>query len=238
MNYQDIIHQLHNLSSEKYKSHIIKMGIPALNCLGVPLQDIRQLAKTIGHSNQLGFQLWKSQYHDAKLLAVLIFEYKQMTFDDINLLIKDVISWDLCNHLCKNLIIKIKGYQLLIPQWVTSQHIYVKRAAFVLLACDVIHNKNILDSTLDTYLHFIRDYSHDEHIHIKKAISAALKEIGKKDFDYHEKALLLSYELIQDGDKVQRWIANDAKKELEKLVKVQGRSRLISRHSLMGKEEH
>ena len=46
------------------------------------------------------------------------------------------------------------------------------------------------------------------------------------------------YELIQDGDKVQRWIANDAKKELEKLVKVQGRSRLISRHSLMGKEEH
>ena len=45
-------------------------------------------------------------------------------------------------------------------------------------------------------------------------------------------------ELIQDGDKVQRWIANDAKKELEKLVKVQGRSRLISRHSLMGKEEH
>ena len=66
----------------------------------------------------------------------------------------------------------------------------------------------------------------------------ALKEIGKKDFDYHEKALLLSYELIQDGDKVQRWIANDAKKELEKLVKVQGRSRLISRHSLMGKEEH
>lgn len=28
------------------------------------------------------------------------------------------------------------------------------------------------------------------------------------------------------------------KKELEKLVKVQGRSRLISRHSLMGKEEH
>ena len=94
MNYQDIIHQLHNLSSEKYKSHIIKMGIPALNCLGVPLQDIRQLAKTIGHSNQLGFQLWKSQYHDAKLLAVLIFEYKQMTFDDINLLKKDVISWD------------------------------------------------------------------------------------------------------------------------------------------------
>lgn len=180
MNYQDIIHQLHNLSSEKYKSHIIKMGIPALNCLGVPLQDIRQLAKTIGHSNQLGFQLWKSQYHDAKLLAVLIFEHKQMTFDDINLLFKDVISWDLYNHLCKNLIIKIKGYQLLIPQWVTSQHIYVKRAAFVLLASDVIHNKNILDSTLDTYLHFIRDYSHDEHIHIKKAISTALKETGKK----------------------------------------------------------
>ena len=66
MNYQDIIHQLHNLSCEKYKSHIIKMGIPESNCLGVPLQTLRQLAKTIGHSNQLGYQLWQSQYHDAK----------------------------------------------------------------------------------------------------------------------------------------------------------------------------
>ncbi len=53
---------------------------------------------------------------------------------------------------------------------------------------------------------------------LRKAISTALKEIGKKkDFDYHEKALLLSYELIQDGDKVQRWIANDAKKNLKNL---------------------
>lgn len=152
----------------------------------------------------------------------------------IEQLISDVHSWDLCDHLCKNLIIKVKDYEMFIFKWVTSVQTYKKRAAFTLIASSVIHNKAITDDTLEDYLRLIQDYSDSEHEHIKKAVSWALREIGKKDFTYNEKAVLLARELKNAGNKAQVWIAKDALKELENLVKAEGRRRLISTDTQMG----
>lgn len=236
MNYQTIIERLKALSSEKYKANVIKMGIPENDSLGVSTSDIRKLAKSIPNSNQTAYQLWNSNYHEAKLLAVLIFEKKKITLSEIKILINDVNSWDLCDHFCKNLIIKVPDYENLIYEWIVSNQTYIKRAAFTLIASDVIHNKKISDKTINNYLILIKNHSHDDQIHIKKAVTWALKEIGKKNFNYHEKALILAYELSENGDKTQQWIAKNALKELENLVKVEGRTRLISRNSKMSKE--
>lgn len=51
---------------------------------------------------------------------------------------------------------------------------------------------------------------------MKKSVSWALREIGKRDFDYQEKAVLLAHELIENGDKAQKWIGKDALKEIGK----------------------
>lgn len=237
MDIQDIIQQLKDVSSKKYKENVVKMGIPEENCLGVSSQDIRKIAKNIPCNQSLAFDLWHSQYHDAKLLAVLIFEKKKITLDEIASLIDDVESWDLCNFFCKGLIIKVKDYQTLIPRFILSHRIYTKRAAFVLMASDIIYNKNIPNDTLDMYLNLIYEHSHESHVHVKKAVSTALKEIGKKNFLYHEKSLEFAYNLYEEGDRVQRWIAHDVIKELENLVEAKGRTRLISRHSQMGRNE-
>ena len=77
----------------------------------------------------------------------------------------------------------------------------------------------------------------DEREHVKKAVSWALREIGKKDFNYQEKAILLAYDLKENGSKAQIWIGKDALKELENLVQVEGRGRLISSSSQMGSKE-
>lgn len=102
-----------------------------------------------------------------------------------------------------------------------------KRAAFTLIASSVVHNKTITNDTLDDYLRIVQEYSDSEHEHIRKAISWALREIGKKDFAYKEKAILLAYELKESVNKNKIWIAKDALKELETLVKVEGKGRLI-----------
>lgn len=143
---------------------------------------------------------------------------------------------DLCDHLCKNLIVKLNDYDVFIAKWVESTHTYKKRAAFTLIASSVIHNKSITNDTLDDYLRIIREYSDSEHEHIKKAASWALREVGKRDFTYNEKAILLAHEMKEGGNKTQVWIAKDALKELETLIKVQGRGRLISKNTQMGKE--
>lgn len=236
MTCDEIIEELKANASEKYKVNVVKMGVPEEYSIGVSTAVVRAIAKKTGKSNELARELWNSGYHEAKLLAVLVFDKKTISLDEIEKLMVDVHSWDLCDHLCKNLVIKMKGYDELISKWITSTHTYKKRAAFALIASSVIHNKAITNDTLDDYLRIVQKYSDSEHEHIRKAISWALREIGKKDFAYNEKAILLAYELKESGNKNKIWIAKDALKELETLVKVEGRGRLISSNTQMGSE--
>ncbi len=54
---------------------------------------------------------------------------------------------------------------------------------------------------------------------------------------FYEKAIILANELKESGNKTQIWIAKDALKEIENLVKVEGRKRLIAANSKMGRED-
>ncbi|SFC40912.1 DNA alkylation repair protein [Clostridium uliginosum] len=236
MTCDEVVSELKSLSSEKYKANVIKMGIPESSSIGVSTGDIRKLAKGIEKSNEFAYELWRTGYHEAKLLAVLVFDKKHISLHSVEQLMNDVCSWDLCDHLCKNLIIKLKGYKELVESWCNSKETYTKRAAFTLMASAVIHEKSISEDIIDNYLKLISEYSNDEREHVKKAVSWALREIGKRDYKYQEKAILLAYELKENGNKSQVWIAKDALKELEKLVRVEGRGRLISSDSKMGKE--
>lgn len=236
MNYTEIIEFLKAEALEDYKKNVVRMGIPEECCIGVPITILKKLAKQIKKSNELAYELWNDGYHEAKLLAVLLLNHKQLNLNDIDMLMSDVISWDLCNHICKHLIIKMDAYETLIFKWITSTYPYKKRAAFILIGTNVIKNKHVSDEMLDTYLMLISNHSSDEHEHIKKGAAYALKEIGKQSFKYNEKALILAYEMLEKGNKAQKWIAKDVIKELENMVKAEGRERLISAQSKMGQQ--
>ena len=236
MNCLEVIEELKTRASEKYKANVVRMGIPEQYSIGVSTAEVRSLAKKIQKSNELALELWITGYHEAKLLAVLLMNPKEMTKDAVEQLIGDVISWDLCDHLCKNLLIKMECRNALLEEWITSSQTYRKRAAFTLIASSVLHDKKLTDEILDHYLEMIAQYSEDEREHVKKAASWALREIGKRDFNYNEKALLLSHKFAESDSKALKWIGKDAIKELETLVKAEGRERLISSKTQMGKE--
>lgn len=150
---------------------------------------------------------------------------------------EEVYSWDLCDHLCKNLLINITGYQELIFEWCKLEGTYYKRAAFTLIAATAMHEDELPEQVIAQYLQLIQENSYDETEYVKKAVSWALREIGKRDFECQEKAVLIANELKQSSNKVQSWIGKDALKEIENLVRVDGRTRLISVNSKMGKEK-
>ena len=99
----EIIEYLKDHSSEKYKANVTKLGIPKDNSLGVSMTELRKLAKQIKPSNSLAKQLWNTNYHEAKLLSVLIMDVYNIDPKWAISLVNDVVSWDLCDHLCKNL---------------------------------------------------------------------------------------------------------------------------------------
>lgn len=234
MTTNEIIESLKNMASSKYKENVVRMGIPAENCIGVSTVDIRKMVSKIGRSNEQAWELWHTGYHEAKILAVLLIEKKNTSLDDIRLMMKDVHSWDLCNHICKNLIIKLPEYKELIWEWKDNPGIYYRRAAFTLIASMSVHEKDMNENEITEYFQLIRDYADDNSDQVKKAISWALRELGKINSNYVERAIEVAYELKESPSKNCQWIGKDALKELETLVKAKGRSRLIASSSQMG----
>ncbi len=219
------------------------MGIPEHNSIGVSTGEVRKLAKKINkhipayEAHELGFSLWQSGYHEAKLLAVLLMDPVETNETDIERLMQEVYSWDLCDHVCKNLIILQPKFQEYIYKWCDDTKTYYKRAAFCLMAASCVPSNKVqvTREDIDDYLHIIRKHADDERTHVKKATSWALREIGKKDADLLERVLILAHELHNSPSKHERWVGRHALKELENLVSVDERQRLISSQTKMGK---
>ena len=231
-----IISELKQRGSEKYRKNVVRMGIPENCSIGVSTPEIRKLGKSIGVSPQLAAELWKTQYHEARLLSVLVMDIREIDPPFIEALMEDVISWDLCDHICKNLIIRMDDYEDFIFRWCNEDRVYLKRAAYCLVSTSVVKFKNIDDDRIDEYLELIRLYSDDSRLHVKKAISWALREIGKMDHASHDKALLAAHDLCESDDKNRSWVGKAALKELSKLVAIDERQRLISSSTQMGKK--
>lgn len=81
MTCDEIIEELKANASEKYKANVVKMGIPEEYSIGVSTAVVRAIAKKAGRSNELARELWDSGYHEAKLLAILVFDKKIISHD-------------------------------------------------------------------------------------------------------------------------------------------------------------
>jgi 3-methyladenine DNA glycosylase AlkD len=225
---------LHEQRDDRYKETVVRLGIPRENSLGVSIKVLRQLAKQITPDNDLAHDLWQTGYHEARLLSVLIADSYTVDPAWAIGLMDDVVSWDLCDHLCSNLLFHLPEYRDLILNWQHDERLYHKRAAFSLIASSVIHEKDITLEQVEQYLAVIEQHKSDSRAHVKKAVSWALREIGKNDITYHPRALAVAKVLAESDDKNRRWVGKDALREIEHLVPVKGRKRLVSRKTKSG----
>lgn len=231
---EPILVNLREMSSDKYRQNVIKLGIPAENSIGVATGDLRKLAKKLPRHKDLVEALWLADFHETRILAVLVMVPEDYTFDELAGFMDGIISWDLCDLMCKTVLITRKDFDSFITRWVVSEALYFKRAAFTLIASMSTHHAPSQLEITD-YLTTINEQTDDDRLLVKKAASWALRELGKIDEESQRKALVTAQELVKSGTDAQQWVARDALKELTTLVRVAGRSRLISNKSKMGK---
>lgn len=229
---ESVLKQLQEQASEKYKKNVIKMGIPEQESIGVATSDVRKMAKKLPRDKAFVCELWQTNFHEARILAVLRMQPQEYSYKELTDFMEDVISWDLCDLFCKTVLIERQDYQLFIDEWIASENLYFKRAAFTLIASMSTHMA-LEAPAIQAYLHQIETYSDDERLLVKKAVSWALRELGKIDEEGQAYSIATAEKLLK-GTKAQQWIAKDALKELQTLVRVEGRSRLISSKSKMG----
>lgn len=234
-NVDEILEYLKEHRSEKYKKFVTKLGIPEANSLGVSMKVLRELAKQVEGTQDLVEALWNTGCHEAQLLAVLLVDPYKVAPKWAISRIDDVHSWDLCDHLCKNVLFCLPEFEDLILTWQRAEQLYRKRAAFVLIVCAVIHDKKLEENVLDTYLELIRKHQSDSRIHVKKAVSWALRTIGKSSIRSFQKAKLIATSLMEDSNVHRQWVGRDAFNEFNKLIPYTSKNRMVPKNGKIGK---
>jgi len=191
-----------------------RYGINPENAYGVPIPTLRKMAKEIETNHLLAQKLWYSGVKDARILATMIDNPKEVTPEQMEGWARDLNSWDVCDQCCNNLFDKTHfAYQKAV-EWSARSEEFVKRAGFTLMACLAVHDKKAQDKELLRFLPIIKREAGDDRNFVKKAVNWALRQIGKRNLNLNKKAVETAKEIQQMGSRSARWIASNALREL------------------------
>jgi 3-methyladenine DNA glycosylase AlkD len=211
---QAVLAKLHKLSRPDQLAGMQRFGMTIDRRLGISIPQLRKLANQIGQHHDLAIELWKSGMAEAMILAALIDVPEEVTSEQMDSWVADFNSWDVCDQVCMNLFDKTPLAWKKVFDWSEREEEYVKRAAFALIACLAWHDKTADDEQLLQYLPLIQQAADDERNYVKKAVSWALRHIGKRNASLHPHALQTANQLKQSENKTARWIGSDAIRDL------------------------
>jgi 3-methyladenine DNA glycosylase AlkD len=214
MELDQILEQLKTLSNPEAVEGMARFGINPTNTFGVSIPDLRSMAKKIGKNHQLAQQLWDSGFHEARILASMVDNPKEVTVTQMERWVKDFDSWDICDQCIMNLFEKTVYATHKAVEWSSRTEEFVKRSGFVLMARLAVSDKKATDTSFAVFLPFIVQESTDERNYVKKAVNWALRQIGKRNLALNKQAIQTAEKIRELDSKSARWIASDALREL------------------------
>jgi 3-methyladenine DNA glycosylase AlkD len=220
MDVEQIISLLNEKSNPVYLAGMKRFGIADKNALGIPLPELRKIARTIKNKNHsLALALWDTGIHEARILASIVDDPALVTSEQIDNWVKDFDSWDVCDQVCGNLFDRTPFALKKAKIFCASEEEFIKRAGFVLMAEYAVHNKTTDNETFTTLLPFIEREAWDDRNFVKKAINWALRQIGKRNDTLKIAAINTAESILNQDSKAAKWIATNALNELTKKIK-------------------
>jgi 3-methyladenine DNA glycosylase AlkD len=217
MTLEETMQRLHNLANpDVIKRKKERFGIDPKNSLGIYHKELDVLAKEIGKDDALALALFETGIYEAKILCSKIYTPKNLTEDMMDYLSLGFDSWEICDSFCMKLFIKNMWALHKTIEWSKHEELYIKRAAFVLMASLVTSDKYASNSVFRVFIPIILRACEDERVHVKKAISWALRAMGKRNRDLHKLAVETAYKMQEKKTPTAQWIGKDVLKELEK----------------------
>ncbi len=191
-----------------------RYGMAVEGRLGVNIPVLRKLAKELGRHHALALNLWESGIAEARILAAMIDDPAQLTEAQMEAWVQDFNSWDVCDQVCLNLFDKTPLAWDKVRQWAARPEEFVKRAAFTLIACLAWHDKQASDEQFIELVPLILEGAKDERNYVKKAVSWALRQLGKRNIRLNQIAIQTAQEMATADEKSVRWVAHDVLKDL------------------------
>lgn len=191
-----------------------RFGIDTGRAVGVTVTELRRFARDLGHDHELAAALWASGVHEARLLASLVDEPAMVSEAQMEAWVADLDSWDVCDGVCGNLFDRTPFALDKAAEWSSREPEFQKRAAFALMASAAVHRRDLPDAAFASLLPVIRAQAIDERNYVKKAVSWALRQIGKRSSGLNPRAVRTAEQIERIDSRAARWVARDALREL------------------------
>jgi 3-methyladenine DNA glycosylase AlkD len=218
MNIDEVIALLKQKSNPAYLEGMKRFAIENTKALGIPIPEVRKLARVIKKDHALALELWETGLHEARILASIVDDPAFVTPQQINEWVNDFNSWDICDQVCGNLFDRTPFAIETALAFSSRNEEFVKRAAFVLMAEYAIHNKTADNETFINFLQLIEREAWDDRNFVKKAVNWALRQIGKRNQILTIAAIETANRILLQDSKSAKWIASNALNELSKKV--------------------
>jgi 3-methyladenine DNA glycosylase AlkD len=208
-----VIGELRERADPSRKPGMARVGIDVSRALGVSMPNIRAIAKACGVDHALALGLWKTGIHEARILATLVADPEALTEVQRERWVLDITSWDLCDS-AADLFGRTRSQADAIRAWARRREAFVKRCAFSMIARRAVWAKQAPDREFLGYLLLIRRAATDDRNEVKKGVSWALRQIGKRNRALHSAAIEEAERILLLETPSARWIARDALREL------------------------
>jgi 3-methyladenine DNA glycosylase AlkD len=202
-----------------------RFGIKTGRALGgIGLPRLRALAKRIGRNHQLADELWRSQIHEARILAAMVDDPAAVTEEQMEAWAAEFDSWDLVDGTCSSLFDRTPFAWTKALDWSSREEEFVKRAGFTMMATLAVHDKKATDEAFLALLPIVEREAGDPRNYVRKAVNWALRQIGKRNPALNAAAIACAERIHSDGTRSAKWVASDALRELQSAA-VQARLR-------------
>jgi 3-methyladenine DNA glycosylase AlkD len=211
---RDVVRALELLGDRSRLEGMVRFGIDTTRAVGVTVTELRRFARDLGRDHELAAALWASGVHEARLLASLVDEPAMVSVAQMEAWVADLDSWDVCDGVCGNLFDRTPFALDKAVEWSSREPEFQKRAAFALMASAAVHRKDLPDAAFASLLPVIRAQTTDERNYVKKAVSWALRQIGKRSSGLNRRAIHTAEQIERIDSRAARWVARDALREL------------------------
>jgi 3-methyladenine DNA glycosylase AlkD len=209
-----VVAALRSVADPSRTEGMAKVGIAVDRAIGVPIPQLRRIAKAHRGDHALALALWGTGIHEARILASMVDDPWLVTRTQMEDWVRDVDSWDLGDQLCNNLFRVARSADAAARAWSGRQPRYVRRAAFALVASQSVHDRDRADAYFTGWFPRIQRAASDERPVVMKAVNWSLRQIGKRNATLHAAAIEEADGLLALDSTSARWIARDALREL------------------------
>ncbi len=223
---------LEKMSTARDLANLTRFGITATRPFGVSMASLKLLAKRLGPNHDLAARLWDTGRYEARMLATLVDDPARVTPAQMERWCRDFDNWGICDTACFVLFDRTPHAWAKVTEWSGRRPEFEKRAAFALLACLALHDKDAADEPFLEGLRLIERGATDDRNFVKKGVSWAIRLVGRRNAALNASAVMVARRLSVSDEAAARWVGKGALKELTSpavLGKLGGRRRGSSR---------